>query len=134
MKKGLIIFTLILISQFVFSQVDDCNCFNGIGSTESKKPSLSINFSNGLDFSICGYNQEIVSENEAIISEFDVFNCKTGESIITFGALQTCTVITKTDTLIIEEMIDLPVEKDWKNKKVKITRRKIYPQNDTLIM
>ena len=134
MKKNLLTITLIFITQLVFSQVDDCKFFNGIGSNESKKPSLSINFSNGLGLSICGYEEEIISETEVIISEFDVFNCKTGESLIAFGALQTCTVITKTDTLMIEEMIDLPVEKDWKNKKVKVTRRKFYPQSDTLIM
>ena len=134
MKKGLIIFTLIFLSQLVISQVDDCKCFNGFGSHENDNPNLTIGFSNGINLSICGYEREKISDSEIVISEFDVFNCKTEESIIFFGALQTCQIISKTDTLVIKHLASLPTGKNWKWQLTLVTQQFIYPHKDSIII
>ena len=134
MKQNLLIVSLIFISQLAFSQVEDCKCFNGISSNGSENPSLTINFSNEINLSICGYEEEKKSETEVIISEFDVFNCNTGESLITFGALQPCDVIVKPDTIVIKHLAPLPTGNSWKWQLTSVTQQLIFPKNNNTII
>jgi len=134
MKLNLLTAILFFISQLTFSQVDECKCFNGIGSSEDDKPSLTIAFSNKINLSICGYEEEKISDSEVIIREFDVFNCKTGESLITFGALQPCNLISKPDTLVIQHLAPLPSGKKWKWQLTPVTQQMLYPQGDTIMI
>ncbi|MBN2636694.1 MAG: hypothetical protein JXR61_10525 [Prolixibacteraceae bacterium] len=133
MKNGFLAI-LIIISQLAYSQINECSCFDGIGSSKNEKPSLTINFSNGIDLSICGYEEEKISKTEVIIREFDIFNCKTGESYITFGALQPCNLSSKTDTIVIKHLAPLPTGKNWKWQLTQVTQQIIYPHNDSIII
>jgi len=91
-----------------------CLCFDGIGSTELEQPHLVLDFSNGQSVSVCGYKDDTVEAKDSlIISEFDVFNCESGESYARYGALETCVVQSKNDTLLIHLQKYLPSGPNW---------------------
>ncbi len=88
-----------------------CNCFDGIGSKKGDTAILKLNFTNGQSISVCGF---VDKEMEGIIiSEFNVFECKTGKSLTEYDALQICKLQEKKDSLIIQELKYLPTGKNW---------------------
>jgi len=64
-------------------------------------------FSNGLSLVICGN-----LENH-LYTEFDVFSCKTGESLSRYSAIQKCRIEFKNDTLKIIELKFIPSGENW---------------------
>jgi len=125
---------LTIISITVTAQSNDCGCFNGIGSSESDKPSLTIEFTNGMTLSVCGYEQEKLNENEFLISEFNVFNCKTGEQLVEYGAVQNCIVKKDELGLTITELKYLPAGENWKWEQVKIGLQQIFVKENKLVV
>ncbi len=125
---------LTIISITVTAQSTDCGCFNGIGSSESDKPSLTIKFRNGTTLSVCGYEQERISESEVLISEFNVFNCKTVEQLVEYGAVQNCIVKKDELGLTITELKYLPAGENWKWEQVKIGLQKIFVKENQLVV
>lgn len=125
---------LTIISITVSAQSTDYGCFNGIGSTKSDKPSLIVEFSNGTILSVCGYEQEKLSNNEVLISEFNVFNCKTGEQLVEYGAFQNC--IAKKDEygLTIKELVYLPAGQNWKWQQVEMGVQQIFIKENKLVV
>jgi len=90
---------------------NSCKCFDGIGSKKGDTATLVLNFTNGPSISVCGF---VDKEMEGlIISEFNVFECKTGKSLTEYDAMQICRLIEKKDSLIIQEMKYLPIGKNW---------------------
>ena len=90
---------------------NSCNCFDGIGSRKGDIATLVINFTNGQSVSICGF---VDKEMEGtIISEFNVFECKSGKSLTEYDATQICRLVEKSDTLVIQELKYLPTGKNW---------------------
>ncbi len=136
MQKMTKLLTIILtiISITVTAQSTDCGCFNGIGSSESDKPSLTIEFSNGTTLSVCGNEQKKLSENEVLISEFNVFNCKTGEQLVEYGAIKNCIVKKDEHGLTITELKYLPIGENWKWEQVKIGLQQIFVKENKLIV
>lgn len=134
MKQILFTASLIFISRLVFSQADDCRCFEEFGFTNAKKPGLVIEFSNGINLSVCGYEIEKISDTEIIISEFAVFNCKTEKSLIFFGALDNCLLNLTPDTLSIKHLTHLPFGQNWKWELKPVTQQLIYPNSDSIII
>lgn len=132
MKQLVFVFFLLSLSQFSFGQTVKCKCFDGIGSSENDTPVLTIEFDNGVNLSVCGYLKERKSNTEVILSEFDIFNCNTGQSVFQFGALQTYNIKSKTDSLIITELKYLPAGKNWKREFVPLTQLEIFEQDDTI--
>ena len=134
MQKMTKLLTIILtiISITVSAQSTDCGCFNGIGSSDSDNPSLTIELSNGTTLSVCGYEQEKISENEVLISEFNVFNCKTGEQLVEYGAVQNCIVEKDELGLKIIELKFLPAGENWKWEQVKIGLQQIFVKENKL--
>ena len=124
--------TIILFT--VAAQSTDCRCFKGIGSTDSDKPSLTIEFSNGTALSVCGYEQEKLGEDEVQISEFNVFNCKTGEQLTEYGAIQNCIVKKEELGLKITELKYLPAGENWKWEQVKIGLQQIFVKEHKLVV
>ena len=123
MKHTFLIIIIISSSLLLFGQENKCKCFNGIGSSENDKPSLTIEFRNGVNLSVCGYELEKKSETEIIISEFNVFNSKTGKSLVEYGAVQTCIVKSDANKLIITELKHLPTGENWKWKLIPIRKQ-----------
>ena len=125
---------LTIISITATAQSNDCGCFNGIGSSESDKPSLTIEFTNGTTLSVCGYEQERLSENEVLISEFNVFNCKTGEQLVEYGAVQNCIVKKDELGLTITELKYLPAGENWKWEQVEIGLQQVFAKENELVV
>lgn len=86
----------------------DCHCYDGIGATAKDSPIAVYHFSDGSGITVCGYNED------KVLSEFNVFDCKTGTSITEYGATQSCTIAFKNDTLTIYEQADFPIDDTWK--------------------
>ncbi|MDP2721856.1 MAG: hypothetical protein Q8O72_03780 [Bacteroidales bacterium] len=125
---------LTILSITVTAQSTECGCFNGIGSSEKDEPSLTTEFSNGTTLTVCGYEQEKLNDNEVLISEFSVFNCKTGESLVEYGAVQHCIVKTDKHGLQISELKFLPAGENWKWKQVKIGFQQIFVKENKLVV
>ncbi|MFA5556199.1 MAG: hypothetical protein WCY06_05045 [Flavobacteriaceae bacterium] len=90
---------------------NSCNCFDGIGSRKGDTATLVLNFRNGQSISVCGF---VDKEMEGTtISEFNVFECKTGKSLTEYDAMQICKLYKKKDSLIIQELKYLPTGKNW---------------------
>lgn len=130
----LLVFILTTISITVAAQPENCGCFNGIGSSESTKPSLTTKFSNGVALSVCGYEREKLSENEVLISEFNVFNCNTGERLVEYTAVQNCIVRKTKLGLEIIELTFLPAGENWKWEQVKIGEQQIVFEENQLVV
>ncbi|WP_321996903.1 hypothetical protein [Draconibacterium orientale] len=125
MRNAILISILFLISNLLFGQNKDCGCFDGIGSTENDKPSLTVEFSDGDKISVCGYEEKKISDNKVLISEFDVFNCKTGLSLTQYDAVQNCQVSIENGILVIIELKYLPAGDNWKWIQVPIGIEKV---------
>ncbi|WP_020532546.1 hypothetical protein [Flexithrix dorotheae] len=112
----------------------DCKCFNGIGSSEDDKPIIISKFSNGTSLSLCGYFDKEKQDKGLIMSEFNIFNCKTGSSLVEYGAVQTCRIEQKKDSLIIRELKYLPVGKNWNWELIQIARQEITQKEGEIIV
>ncbi len=106
----------------------DCSCYKGIGSAEGDKPVLVYDFTNGNRVNVCGY----VHENSEVISEFNVFDCETGESFLAFDAVENCYIKTYNDTLEIQLLKSLPIGDYWKWELVQIGKQTITTNSDKL--
>lgn len=126
-----IILTIIAITGAAQS---DCGCYNGIGSSESDEPSLTIEFYNGTSLSVCGYEQKKLSDNEVLISEFNVFHCQNGESLVQYGAVQNCNVKKDDNELSISALKFLPAGENWKWKQVIIGFQQIYVEENEIVV
>jgi hypothetical protein len=93
--------------------ITECKCFDGIGSTKTDKPVLISKFSNGNSVSVCGFFDKEMQEEGLIMSEFNIFNCETGEALVEYGAVQICRITEKKDSIIINELKYLPAGKKW---------------------
>jgi hypothetical protein len=111
-----------------------CKCFNGIGSTTKSQPTKTFNFSNGKAISICGYQDEnqIEYENNFQISEFDIFDCESGLSYVTYGAIEQFQIEEYEDTLILYQLNGLPNGENWSWNDVKIAKQIISLTNDSI--
>lgn len=132
--KGIIL----LISVFLVAcnmnttQETNCNCFDGIGATKDDIPAVTFTFSNGKTLVVCGFTDE--ARDEKMISEFNVFDCETKQSLVEYGALKSCKIVEKNDTLQIDEYKWLPVNKELEFKFVKIGEQIIYLQDDKVLV
>lgn len=133
MRRIILSSVLFLISNFLFGQNKDCGCFDGIGSSENDKPSLTLEFSDGDKISVCGYEEKKISDNKVLMSEFNVFNCKTGKSLTEYGAVQNCLVSIENGKLIIVELKYLPAGDNWKWIQVPIGVEKVF-SNGTKVL
>lgn len=111
---------------------EECGCFNGIGSSEADKPSLVAEFSNGVSVSVCGYERERISDTEVVISEFNIFDCKTGKSLLEYSAVHTCNVKLAEGKLYITELEDLPAGENWKWESIPMMQEYLFVNGDNL--
>ena len=112
---------------------DSCKCFDGIGSSKDNKPNLVFTFSNGESVSVCGYQVSDDTCKELIMSEFMVFDCKSGDYYLAYGATKTCRIIEKQDTLVVQLLIQLPKPDDWKWSSTQIAEQYVYLDNNQIV-
>lgn len=130
----LLTFISTIVSIAVAAQSPGCDCFNGIGSSERDKPSLTVEFDGRTILVLCGFEQERLSENEVLISEFNVFNCRNGESLVEYGAVRNCIVKRGKPGLEIVELRFLPAGEGWKWKQVKIGFQQILVEESGVVV
>lgn len=111
--------------QISISQINTCNCFDGIGSRKGDAPISKFSFSNNQSIIICGYKED------EIISEFDIFNCKDGTSISQYDATQNCQVRFKKDTIEIIEIKNLP-STNWEWELISIGKELIILKDSSI--
>ena len=120
-----------LLCIFLFScekKEVECKCFNGIGSDKSSKPLRAFEFNNHKKVSICGYSEE------NLISEFNIFDCANGKSLVEYNAVNNCLVEFRNNELIIYETLMLPNNEHWYFNLEKISEQKIVSNEDELIV
>ncbi len=131
-----ILIATLLASMFLASTtpLSDCGCFKGIGSFPGDKPSLILEMTDETTLSVCGFELERYSDNEILISEFNVFNCQTGEMLVAYTAVQTCRVVKSEKVLQISELKLLPAGENWKWIQMKIGFQKILVKDENVVV
>lgn len=114
------------------NKVNDCNCFDGIGSREGDTAILVMKLSNGQKISVCGF---LDKEMEGMrISEFNVFECNSGKSLTEYDAMQICRLVEKSDTLVIQELAYLPTGKKWAWNLIQIGEQIITTKDKNIVV
>ena len=78
------------------------------------------------------YEKERISDTEVVITEFNVFDCKTGKSLLQYGAVHTCNVKFEEGKLYITELEDLPAGENWKWESIPMMQEYLFVNGDNL--
>lgn len=124
-----ILISIFLISTCLASNNEKCNCFQFQSEFGIRQDSVIFNFSNGKSIILCGF----YNEKEAHFSEFTLSVCGHDNTIGFWGAVKDCKVKQEGDTLLIDELKDLPVGNSLDYAKVIWTTNKIYFEENNLI-
>tara|TARA_R110000850_G_scaffold107089_3_gene218514 strand:- start:192 stop:860 length:669 start_codon:yes stop_codon:yes gene_type:complete len=132
--KNLLTSLIAALSISLTAQATSCGCFNGIGSTKGDKPNLTIALTDEVTFVVCGFELEKYNENEILISEFNIFNCQSGEALVEYDAVQTCKVLKNETGLQISELKLLPAGENWNWKQVKIGFQQVLVKEKKIVV
>jgi len=97
------------------------------------RPNKIYFFSSDQKVSVGGYLLQ-KSEDFIKISEFMIYDLGKNEEVKFFGALQTCIITQKKDTLFIRELARLPFGENQAWIEVPYLESKLYPQNNSFII
>ncbi|MDO6492406.1 MULTISPECIES: hypothetical protein [unclassified Cellulophaga] len=123
---------IILLSISTYGQQNQCLCSNGTElELKGVKPAMTFELANGETYNICGFVNSKISDNQLLISDFDIFNCKTDELLLE-SLSQNCFVNFKDGVLEITEMGLLRFGNNWEYETVPLGHRKIYFDEDTI--
>ena len=132
--KNVFLLSLLLIGPTLLQgQINHCGCFNGIGSSEKDQPILSVGFSNGQKISVCGYEQKKLSANEVFITEFNIFDCETGKSLVEYGAAKNCKINVEEGVVEIIELKNLPAGENWEWMQVPIGIEQVLEKENRIV-
>lgn len=105
---------LLILLLLPFDAWAQCDCPDGIGSREGDKPFLSFASPDGeRQIILCGFVEKTTGPDSLLASEFEVVPCDTGQSVLTFGARQTCRVDKRRESLLITTLAWLPYGQGW---------------------
>ena len=112
MKQILFITFIFLTVNLTYSQLDNKNCECVKNTFTEEKVDTVFHFTNGKNIVLCGFRND---ETDKInYSEFVLYVCGDKEIVNFWGAVQTCNVQVKNDTLYVEELVNLPNGKNFK--------------------
>ena len=114
--------------------VQPCLCFDGIGSSKGEAPVLELVVEGEPRAIVCGYTEAPAQARRALVSEFDVFDCASGESLAMYGATDRCEVAVRSDELHITELARLPAGEDWAWQQVPLIRRSVTAAGSSLAL
>jgi hypothetical protein len=123
MRKIITAIFLFIVMTSVYGQTktNTCDCA-GKGNSETKADT-TYHLGNGKTIVLCGYeNQE---SNPKTYSEFVLSVCGQDTIIDFWGAVLTCQLYVHKDTLVIEELQNLPIGNKFKYEQTVWTREKI---------
>ena len=91
-----------------------CPCPDSIGAEAGSEALIRIVSSSGHPVLLaCGYLEKRQADGDVIASEFDVFRCGRKESLLSFGALQTCRLHAEPSRLVVIEFARWPFGHGW---------------------
>ncbi len=94
---------------------EQCGCFDGIGSSSNDEPILVFNLNEMKSISVCGYKEEGISDQNSIFaSEFNIFDCPSGNSLVEYSAIELCRLEKAESEFRIFLVKYLPSGKNWK--------------------
>ncbi len=118
----------------VFSQRSKCRCYNGINSSNEDKPLMEYEFSDSIKIIVCGFLEQKINSKKIIVSEFDVFDKITGNSIVSYGAVPTCELRQVGNQIQISELFYLPIGKKWKYKRIPLFTQFLKIDDEKLVV
>jgi hypothetical protein len=107
------------------STTESCLCFAGIGSSEGDVPVLELNVEGEVRLIVCGTAVTAVEHSKVTMSEFDVFACDSGASVIRYGAADIGEVALEGSELHITKLGRLPSGKNWQWQQVPLFRQTV---------
>ena len=100
------------------------------GTTNGQRPDTSFHFSNNKTIILCGYKNP--DSKPTTFSEFILSICGQDTIVDFWGAILTCRLKFEQDTLVIEDVRNLPTAIDRKYESTTWTIEKIYFANGRL--
>ncbi|MGC4101197.1 hypothetical protein [Ferruginibacter sp.] len=103
----------ISFTQFSFAQNKNCNCpENNLGATG--KANKVYSFKNGKTIGLCGTVE--AGKKDVAYSEFILFQCGKNKILQEWDATETCNILMKNDTLTVQELYGLAINKQQQIK------------------
>ncbi|MEO9511616.1 MAG: hypothetical protein ABJN84_07925 [Flavobacteriaceae bacterium] len=73
---------LFIFSISIYGQKSECLCFNGEElQLEGAEPQMTFMLENGKTYNVCGFIENKMSNTQILISDFNIFDCESGELI-----------------------------------------------------
>jgi len=121
----ILVFFTLLLSYSVYSQTNNstCDCARSQYTTSTKADTL-YHLSNGKTIALCGYFEPKSKKTE--FSEFTLTVCGQSRIIDFWGAVNTCRIQVKNDTLLVQVLKDLLYGMNFKFQPTIWTTEKIY--------
>lgn len=107
-----------------FGQTNKVSCNCPKTQFAGTKPDTTFYLSNGKTIVLCGYKNP--HTKPTTFSEFILTVCGQDTIIDFWGAVLTCRLKVNKDTLLVDQLEDLPVGKNFKFKEIVWTTEKIY--------
>lgn len=125
----IILIFLTLTSVFGQTKTTSCDCPKT--QYAGTKADTSFHLSNGKTIVLCGYKN--VDNKPTTFSEFILAVCGQDTIIDFWGAILTCRLKVNKDTLLVEQLQDLPTGKNFKFQETIWTTEKIYFSRQKLV-
>lgn len=108
-----------------------CECGKGMGSY-GDGPNFIYKFSDSQSISFCGSIDNFKSDSTFYGSEFSVFTCAEKEKLVSYSAVQTCHVIPKKDTIVLDRIIFLYNGPNSAWKEYSLSQRIIFTRKNKI--
>lgn len=125
----LTVFTALSISASAQNDILTCSCPKIYTDT---KPAAIFHLSNGKSIALCGSKESDYIKGKTLYSEFVLSVCGSNKIIKFWGAVQICNVRVSSDTLYVEELVDLPIGPKMAYKKIAWNIDRIYFVNNKI--
>jgi len=111
--RQLLTILFITVGHLAVGQSKNCDCPKNYLSTSVKADKI-FTFSNSKSMGLCGF---INTDNkDTSYSEFILFQCGQTKMLNEWDATQTCKISKRKDTLIVQELYGLAIDKNMKVK------------------
>jgi len=121
--RQLLTILFITVGHFAFGQNRSCDCPKNDLSTSVKADKI-FTFRNGKSIGLCGYVD--TDNKDTSYSEFFLFQCGQTNILNQWDATQICKISKRKDTLIVQELYGLAIDKNMEIKWVPFYITKYY--------
>jgi hypothetical protein len=129
MLKCSVTIIMIFVAQISLAQNKNCDCPKK-GYNDSGKADKMFSFKNKMTIGLCGFMEQ--KGADTIYSEFVLFHCEQEKILKDWDATQSCKISKKRDTLIVQELYGLAIDKYLAIKWIPFYITKYYFVNSKL--